>query len=349
MPLKLVPPRQGKTPYWYVRGKYLGVALDHSTGTTEERVAKTIRRRWKDQIERGEHPLQKPADPVATTEPTFLAAAVAYMQAGGERKYLSPIIELNGEGAIRDTPISQLDQVAIDKAAAVLFPHGSAQTKNRQFYTPVSAVLKRAGIDKAIKRPKGWRGNKSTSWLEPVQAFALVKAADAVDSEFGIFLRLLLYTGMRLSEALDITIGRVDLQRRTIYLPETKNGEARPVYLPEPAVTALANHPRGLDRHSEQRLFRFHVSGRLRDMLNEAKRLAGIVLPRRQGGFHVFCHTYGTWMHRYGGLDNYGLTRTERWKDPRSADRYLHTEVSEEARRADLLPVDRPWKTRGSA
>jgi integrase len=270
------------------------------------------------------------------------------MQAGGERKYLSPIIELTGDAAIRDTPISQLDQIAIDKAATALFPHASAQTKNRQFYTPVSAVLKRAGIDKAIKRPKGWRGNKSTSWLEPAQAFALIRAADCFDIEFGIFLRLLLYTGMRLSEALSITIGRVDLQRRTIYLPDTKNGEARPVYLPEPAVTALANHPRGLERASESRVFRFHVSGRLREMLSKAKRNAGIVLPRRQGGFHVFCHTYGTWMHRYGGLDTYGLTRTERWKDPRSADRYLHTEVSEEARRADLLPVERTWRASGT-
>ncbi len=31
--------------------------------------------------------------------------------------------------------------------------------------------------------------------------------------------------------------------------------------------------------------------------------------------------------------------RTDRWKDPRSADRYSHTAPSEEARRADLLPT----------
>jgi hypothetical protein len=66
---------------------------------------------------------------------------------------------------------------------------------------------------------------------------------------------------------------------------------------------------------------------------------AGIVLPRRQAGFHIFCHTYGTWMKRYGRLDTYGLTRTGRWKDPESADRYNHTEASWEARQADLLPV----------
>ena len=46
-------------------------------------------------------------------------------------------------------------------------------------------------------------------------------------------------------------------------------------------------------------------------------------------------------MHHFGGLDTYGLTRTERWRSPESADRYRHTEVSSEARRADLLPVER--------
>ena len=74
-------------------------------------------------------------------------------------------------------------------------------------------------------------------------------------------------------------------------------------------------------------------------MLYLALDRAGVVLPRRMRGFHIFCHTYGTWMHRYGGLDTYGLTRTGRWKDPDSADRYKHTMASAEARKADLLPV----------
>ena len=53
-------------------------------------------------------------------------------------------------------------------------------------------------------------------------------------------------------------------------------------------------------------------------------------------------------MHRYNGLDNFALTRTGRWLDPRSAERYLHTEVNAEARLADMLPVPkRMGKRRG--
>jgi hypothetical protein len=71
---------------------------------------------------------------------------------------------------------------------------------------------------------------------------------------------------------------------------------------------------------------------------------AGLSFPHRQGGFHLFCHTYATWLYLYGELDTIALTRTGRWKDPRSAYRYRHGTVSEESRRADRLPVERQAK-----
>ena len=74
-------------------------------------------------------------------------------------------------------------------------------------------------------------------------------------------------------------------------------------------------------------------------MLKIAMTRAGLSFPSRQGGFHLFCHTYGTWMHRYAELDTYALTRTGRWRDPDSTDRYIHTQASWEARQADRLPV----------
>ena len=177
---------------------------------------------------------------------------------------------------------------------------------------------------------------------------------------------------MRLGDALGITVGQLNLKRRFIYLPKTKNTGPRAVYVPKALALALSNQPprpirgaglatprrgqvgRGqkdagtpfLSRPAEARLFRFHAGGYLRKLLKQAMEQCGLSFPRRQAGFHIFCHTYGTWMHRYGGLDNFGLTRTDRWKDPRSADRYRHTEVSEESRRADLLPIEPKAKRR---
>jgi hypothetical protein len=94
-----------------------------------------------------------------------------------------------------------------------------------------------------------------------------------------------------------------------------------------------------LARDPNAKLFRFHQSGHLRELLATAMRNAGLSYPPRQGGFHLFCHTYGSWMVRYANLDNFGLTRTGRWKDPRSAEVYVHTEINSEARLAAVLPT----------
>ena len=346
MPIRLIPPRTNPdgsqfSPYWYARGTHVGIFVDRSTKTPEKRVAKIQIKKWERDIERGEYADPRNPVPVVAQSSgpvTFVDAALAYMKAGGERMFLSPIIEEWPHMALAD-----IGQIALDIAAEKLYPKHSAATKNRQFYTPVSAVLRRAGIKLDIKRPSGWRGKKSTSWLEPEQAFALFKAADK-NPEFGVFVRVLCYTGMRLSECLNIKLAQVNLERRLIYLPETKNGEARTAHLPPVLVAALASHPRGLKRHQQEKLFRYHASGRLRELLKNAMTAAGLHFPRRQGGFHLFCHTYATWMRRYGGLDNFGLSRTDRWKDPRSAERYLHTEVNSEARRADLLPTAKKVK-----
>jgi hypothetical protein len=32
--------------------------------------------------------------------------------------------------------------------------------------------------------------------------------------------------------------------------------------------------------------------------------------------FHTFCHTWATWMRRFGGADLQGLVATGRWRDP---------------------------------
>lgn len=377
MPLKLRPPTPGKTPNWHVRGTHRGIYIERTAGTADKTEAKQFMREIREAIERGDYSPEKPQPQPAQVEPTFAAATLAYLKAGGNPAYIGKIIDQTGPHALRDRPLSSIDQMTIDNAAAALYPNGTAQTKNRQFYTPVSAIMKRAGIEKKLKRPKGWRGNKSTAWLKPEQAFKLFAAADIIEAEFGLLCRMLCYTGMRISEALNIKLGEIDLDAQTIYLPKTKNNDARSVYLTDGLVKALRAQPARearprkiagktlpngaagrsragaaipfLERGDECRLFRYHTGGKLRGMLAAAMKRAGLRFPPRQRGFHIFCHTYGTWMHSHGQLDTFGLTRTNRWKDPRSADRYRHTGVSEEARRADLLPVPTNAEIRGKS
>jgi integrase len=323
---KLDAPRPRRSPNWYIRGTYLGIALDRSTGTRDRQAAARILATWKKQAERGEF-----SQPGKDNAELFLSAAKAYLLAGGEGKFVRPICEKWSAKATAD-----IDQVAIDTLAQELYPTATAATRNRQIYTPVSAILKHVGIEKKINRPKGWRGNKRTTWMNPDDTFRLLAAATELDPELGILCTLLNYTGMRLSEALGLMCDKVELARDFAYIPDTKTGEPRAVYLPPVAVAALANHPRGLDRNGP--VFDFRNGSSLRNMFVAACKAAGVVLPDRTA-FHVFRHNYGTWMRLYGGLDGIGLTRTGAWADLDSVERYAHSESTAEARRAVLLPT----------
>jgi integrase len=327
MPLKLVKPREGKSPYWTIRGAYLGQRVYRSTGTSKRAVAGQILKKWEREIERGSY-----ADPA---EPTFASAAASYMKAGGERTYLKRLLEYFGE-----KPLRQIDQAEIDTAVAAVYKDVSPATRNRQGYTPICAVLRHAGVRLDLRRPKGAAGNQATAWLWPEQAERIFEEAEKINPDFAALLILLCYTGMRLSEALGLTWDNVRLQDGYAYIPDTKNNEPRAVFLPSVAVAGLAN----LEQERKSGVvFRFKKSGHLYSLLRACTFRAGVDLPERSA-FHIFRHTYATWMRRYAGLDTKGLIATGAWKDRKSADRYEHVVVSEESRKAALLPTPKVRK-----
>lgn len=324
MPLKLIEPRDGKSQNWSIRGTYLGRYVDRSARTGKRTVAIKVLKQIEEQIERGEF--------AEKGEPTFASAALAYMQAGGERIYVRRLLDHFG-----NTPLSHIGQATIDAAAIALYPGASPATRNRQVYTPVSAILRGCGINLFLRRPKGSGGNKATAWLWPEQAEAIFAEAQKLNPTFAALLITLCYTGLRLSEALGLTWNDVRLQDGFAYVPDTKNNEPRGVFLPPVAVAALGNlSDRGSDGGG--RVFRFTKSGHLYSLLRVAAIRAAVDLPERSA-FHIFRHTYATWMRRYAGLDTKGLVATGTWKDRKSADRYEHVVVSEEAQRAAMLPT----------
>lgn len=324
MPIKLIPPRKGFSPYYYGRGTHLGFFVDRSTKCVRPALAKRVITQWEADIERGIFAKKK--------GPTFLSAALAYKQSGGDERPVAKLIAHFG-----DTPLTEIGQQEIDTAALKLFPKQTPATRNREVYTPVSAILKGAGVDFKVKRPKGSRGRVMVEWLWPEQAERFIVEATKLDAEFGLLLQVLLYTGLRLSEATSwFKVDNLRLTESFAYVPKTKNGKPRPVYLPPDLVVALANHPRGYDRPGEK-VFRFAKGGKLYDMLYRAAEASGIALPDRQA-FHLFRHTYGTWMRRYGGADTKALVDTGAWDSEQSASRYAHAVAGEDAKRADAFP-----------
>jgi integrase len=347
MPLTIRPPRVGKTPNYEIRGTYLGIRVEVSSGSNKRSIAlKQLRKIEQCIEEHGQYPAAK-AKPRAG-EPTFLSAAIGYMQAGGRRKYLSPLIKEFGE-----TPLSLMDQATIDDAAVRLFPNVSPATRNSYIYTPVSAVMHHALGDKCpvIRRPEGAKGREKTDFMWPDDAFAIIEEADRIDPEFGLYLRMLIYTGIRKSEGLNLLLADVQPGESAAWLRTSKNEDPRMLKLREDLVGPLQAHLAA--NPNRERLFRFKEGGHFKHLLLRAKLAAcGVPCPKRRRtgwkppehkysfvGFHTFRHTWATWMRRYGKVDVQGLAATGNWRDPRSAARYSHVVSREEWDRVEKLPT----------
>ncbi|UFS77175.1 site-specific integrase [Tardiphaga sp. 37S4] len=314
--------------------------MDRSAGSPKKAVAERELKKLEGRIERGEYP-EKPQQPGA---PTFLSAAIAYMKAGRSSRYVGRLIE-----HFKDTPLHEIDQSAINEAAVTLYPSVSPATRNVAVYTPVSAILHHAGIEIVVQRPKGYKGNAKTLWLSPPDAFAIIKAANALDPEMGRLLSFLLFTGCRIGEALALDWRGVSLDQRTAYIEKSKNEDPRTVRM-KPELCAL------LEPHKRQsgKVFRFHQGGHRNFIFLNAKvtacGLPAVARPKKGERqqvppyrfswvtFHTFCHTWATWMRMFGGADVQGLVSTGRWRDERSAKRYTHTVAHQEWDRTDLLP-----------
>jgi integrase len=235
MPLKRVAPRKDKSPNFTIRGSYLGVAVNKSSGANKRSVALAVLRKLERAIEQGEYPPKQA--PAGDRERTFLSAAVAYLEAGRRPRYVARLIKY-----FADTPLAQIDQAAIDKAAITLHPDASPATRNAAVYTPVSAILHHAGIAIKIRRPKGAEGRVVTDWLREQDAAGIIQATDTFDEEFGLLLRVLLYSGLRLAEALALRWSDVDLENGTVWVRRKKGGIASDVWLRLDLKERFATH-----------------------------------------------------------------------------------------------------------
>lgn len=249
------------------------------------------------------------------------------MDAGGDPRFLPPLI-----AHFKDTPINKITQAMIDEAALQLYPRHTPATRNRDVYTPISAIMRRAGHVMVLRRPKGAQGTPRTAWLKPEEAKRLLRSCASVGPRFGALCQFLLYTGCRLSEGLELQWSDLHLEENFAHVRHTKNGEPRAVHLPPGVAAIIRSLP-----NRRGRVFGLHKGGRLYALLETASLRARVDIPDRVA-FHIFRHTYGAWMRRYAGMDTTGLVATRAWKSRNAASVYEHAVTTEEARKADLLP-----------
>lgn len=226
MPLKIV--KRPKSPNLYIRGTVAGIYVDESTRTSDRARAEYLKTKLENEIlDQSIYGAKKTA--------TFADAAISYMQAGGEKRFITPLLKHFGT-----TSLLNITQHSIDHAAAVLYPNASPATRVRQVYTPMASIVKRAAKSGLcdyleIQRPKVTRKPVSIphdKWWDAVEAKA--------SPNLWALLVFMSNTGTRVSEALRLEWDDVDLEAGTALLGRTKNGKARQVNLNALVVVALA-------------------------------------------------------------------------------------------------------------
>jgi integrase len=102
--------------------------------------------------------------------------------------------------------------------------------------------LPRNPADRLTKLKLWRRDRRRTTYIQPYQLSAWCAAVAALKNENARdYLRLILFTGMRRSEAMSLRWDRIDFGRRTLTVPRTKNGEPLVLPLNRPVFTLLSD------------------------------------------------------------------------------------------------------------
>ena len=214
---------------WHYRGTVAGRRLRGSTTTTDKATAQRIAaeieaRQWKGNLDGPESVL------------TFAQAAMLYRQAQKQVRFLRPI-----EDYWKDTPVRNITEGAIQQSALVIHPNAGGATRNRHVIVPTQAIINHAAKMKlcpkiSVERfpiVKRERDYATEDWIENFMAVA--------NPHLGALACFMFATGARVSEALDVRWGDIDLSAKLAIIRQTKIGEERKAHLPPRLVVALAN------------------------------------------------------------------------------------------------------------
>lgn len=318
--------KRDDSPYYQITGTLKGRRIRESAGTIDEETAHKLR------IE-----IERKILYEVTGGRTVADAIEAYLDNGGEDRYLDKINEVMGPLALEAVTQETIDKCAREAYGTYkrgpkgkTYQHNSSTIK-RQFYDPVAAVLHYAADMswipyRRVKKPKVTL--PPPEWAEPDWFKKLWKNCD---NDLKAITMFLAFTGSRIQDCLDLEWKNVDLRRQTAFIFMQKTKTSRTVRLPPQLVSIL----RLIQGDKTGRVFSaFKNYDAFRDSL---RRACGVSKIPYKSSHKIGSHTYATWLRRYTGMDSRGLVDTGRWKSPQMAERYTHTDVSAESKKADVF------------
>lgn len=276
-------------------------------------------------------PHHSPSPDLPVEPPTLACAAQTYLSFGGESRFLKPLLERFG--GVRLTEISQF---WAESAVRRLYPTVSPSTRNREFWTPLIAMLNAAQKNRLcseikLTRPKIGAA-ASLQFFHPAEAQKII---DHSAPHLARQLRFMLCTGARPGELFNLRWDAVD----------TRTGKVRlPSYDAKVSVILPTELLGDLIRHGDQTQLVFgHHDGRRYAVKEDSggQNKTSLRTSARRARIEPFTlthirQTWATWWLALNGDDDF--LYAARWSSYRSATRYsqIPGERLTEVRRALL-------------
>lgn len=212
--------KTGKKDTYQITGTVHGQRIRQSTGTSSyehaEKQRLDLELELLDRHTWGE-----------TKTTVFAEAAVLYMTNGGERRFMNPL--LDEFGTMR---MAEITDMMVSDFCTRRYPGCGPAGLNRQVYTPLIAVFRRAAKAKICALPHFQRPvKKRRKTIKYAKDDYLAQYLPECSVRLYAASMLLSFTGARAAECCRLEDADVDWDARTAILHETKNGDPRVVVL----------------------------------------------------------------------------------------------------------------------
>ena len=218
MPLRCVPPRAGKSPFWYIRGTLYGRTVEASTKARDKKSAQRFKERFEIELAKADAEKRSPA--------TFRLAAEqykAYRKPGKQDDgWINKLVSVIGEYNLSD-----IRQHILIDAANELYPRTAPATRNRQALVIAASILHYAAENNLcpyIRVKKLKEKSPEPRALSKDQAMILIENANG---PLRAILIWLFYQGWRISDILRVKWSDIDTKTATVKYRISKTDDWR--------------------------------------------------------------------------------------------------------------------------
>lgn len=319
--------RQPKSNNWFLRLQVAGTKVRRTTGTADRTQAEEFEQTERERLWR----LHKLGDRGST--PFNEAAARWLVETTKKSKAKDELLLewFSGQPELREAPLSSIDRDAVEALRGLLADEGKAPATIDRYMALLRAILKKCVdewklLDTAPKVPMYHKKPPEPRWLTRPQ-FAKLK--EELPPHLALAAEFAVLTGLRMRSMLNLTWDRIDLAKRTAWIPGEQMKAARPLGVPLSRDAVKVLHKLKTLNPEGSRVFQYKgpqgtQEGKPVDDCNgaafkKAVERAGVG-PLR---WHDLRHTFAAWAVQ-SGVSLHELMQLGGWSNYSMVLRYAH-------------------------